>query len=452
VRDSGTIRAVDDETLARCIDRAKSQVVYVAPGLGKSVAEALIRAISQPGLAVTIILDSDEDAYRIGYGEPEALAMLHEAVVRENFPLRRQLGLRIGLLVEDTELVIWTPTARSVEPERVQEQPNAIFLTGAPVHSIMAAANADGVDRELEHEGIGPELLAPEELQQTTMAAAIVGDQELKHAEIGRELLAPEELQRTIETLTSNPPAPFDLSRKTRVFATRFQFVEFEVQGAEWTGRRMKLSSFLLNADLPAELAAIMETQVRPFQGESKRSFAVPHFVNGRLAYERDGKCMMMPATQRDIQKAWGHIRDRYLHHLKGFGWLIRRDRLEQFRGDVDTYEQTLTAWVSAFRQHVTEVEDQLVKTIVASIKGRIERSARQIELTDSDLTKEVRGGLDRLRVIDPKVRIVIKNVSWESTRDQEFTSALKRVLPKADLADWFEEFTAARQRAGRSH
>ena len=47
------------------------------------------------------------------------------------------------------------------------------------------------------------------------------------------------------------------------------------------------------------------------------------------------------------------------------------------------------------------------------------------------------------MRVIEPRVRIVTKNVSWESSRDKEFTDALQRVLSPDDLQDWFDEFTA---------
>lgn len=416
-----TIRAVDDEFLKKSIDGARSRVVYVAPGLGKAVAEALIGVISRGRLSVTVVLDSDEDAYRIGYGEPEALALLHAAVKSTGFPLRRQAGLRIGLLVCDEELVIWAPTARSVESERTQEQPNAIVLTGSAVQNVVAAAGT--------------------------------GDSEAlaNHAEIGRELLPPRELQDMIESLTANPPAPFDLAQKTRVFSTRLQFVEFEVQGAEWTGRRIKLSSLLLNADLPQELQDILDTQVRPFQGASKLAFEVPHLVNGKPAFEHDGKRMMVSETQAGITSAWSGIRDRYLHQLKGFGWLIRRDRLGQFRSEVEAYEEILVAWVSAFRDHVEKDEDQLVKAIVESIKGRLERSSRRGQLKDVDLKTEVERGLRRLRVIEPRVRIVLKNVSWESSRDEEFMSALRQAVPKEDLAGWFEEFTAARQRPGDS-
>jgi hypothetical protein len=50
------------------------------------------------------------------------------------------------------------------------------------------------------------------------------------------------------------------------------------------------------------------------------------------------------------------------------------------------------------------------------------------------------------MRVIPPHVRIVTKDVSWESTRDEEFTEALRDAVPAVELEGWFYEFTAARE------
>ena len=63
------------------------------------------------------------------------------------------------------------------------------------------------------------------------------------------------------------------------------------------------------------------------------------------------------------------------------------------------------------------------------------------------NLEDEVRRGLASMRVIEPNVRIVLKDVSWESTRNEEFTAALQAVLPPTELEGWFEEFTAAKER-----
>jgi hypothetical protein len=413
-----SFHAINDESLARLINQASRTVICVSPGVGLATTYALKRAIEHGKVSVTIIIDSDEDAYRIGYGEHKALALLHEVTNAQQFPLRRQPGLRIGVLVSDDQLVIWAPTARSVEPEREHEEPNAIVLRGSVVETVEAAVGAD---------------------QSRVLPA---------QAEIGREALRPEHLKNAVESLKANPPAPFDLAQKTRVFSTRFQFVEFELRGAEWTERRVKLSSLFLNADLPEELQDILETQVHPFQSAADIAFDIPLLINGQPAYRKDGTRMLMAVKQADIAKEWSGIRDRYLRQIKGFGWLIQKDQLPRFRAEISHYEESLIAWVKAFREHVKAEEDKLIDSIVNSIATRLARSKKPNSNRGIDLEAEVRKGLQRMRVIEPKVRIVLKNVSWESSRDQEFTLALKRAFTADELKGWFEEFTAAKQQA----
>lgn len=86
-------------------------------------------------------------------------------------------------------------------------------------------------------------------------------------AEIGRLPFTPEQVDKTVEVLKQNPPAPFDLARETRVFSTKFQYVEFELRGAAWTSREIKLSSLLLNPDVPDELQDLFETRIRSCAG-----------------------------------------------------------------------------------------------------------------------------------------------------------------------------------------
>lgn len=57
-----------------------------------------------------------------------------------------------------------------------------------------------------------------------------------------------------------------------------------------------------------------------------------------------------------------------------------------------------------------------------------------------------VGAGMQRLRVTEPHVKLLFKEIAWESTRDVEFTRALAKV-PEIGKAPWFETFTAARER-----
>ena len=46
--------------------------------------------------------------------------------------------------------------------------------------------------------------------------------------------------------------------------------------------------------------------------------------------------------------------------------------------------------------------------------------------------------------MIEPGVKVVYKNITVESTRDQEFLDILKKNLFAEELEDWFHIFVAA--------
>ncbi|HXG70829.1 MAG TPA: hypothetical protein VNJ04_09495 [Gemmatimonadaceae bacterium] len=101
---------------------------------------------------------------------------------------------------------------------------------------------------------------------------------------------------------------------------------------------------------------------------------------------------------------------------------------------------------MKGFREHVLTRQDALIADVAFAIGSRIQRAQRK-GLETLDLKQEVRRGFERLRVIEPKVRIVLKDVAWESSRDKEFMTALAQAFPKTDLEGWFEEFNVARER-----
>jgi hypothetical protein len=249
-----------------------------------------------------------------------------------------------------------------------------------------------------------------------------------------------------VQDLKANPPAPFDLSQRSRVFSTKFQFVEHEVRGAEWTERKVKLSSLLLNPDLPESVQDILETQVRPFQGHGDLECDVPGFLNGQPAFDAAGVRILVKVKQSEVVKQWTDIRTSYLRKLTGFGWLIRRDRVEAFRHDVAVFEQVLKVWVEAFKDKASRSRGDQVGLLVDAIVQRIP-AARRNDLPRKAVEQQVADGLDRLRVIEPRVRIVFKDVAWESSRDDEFLAALEAALPAEELKGWFEEFAVVRQR-----
>ena len=213
-------------------------------------------------------------------------------------------------------------------------------------------------------------------------------------AEIGRKPFTPEQVAETVKELKDNPPAPFDLSRKTRVFSTKFQFVEVERRAAAWTTREIKLSSLLLNPDVPEELQELFETRVRPFSSHADQAIEVPTLVQGQVAYTHDGKPILSPMTPADIERAWREIVKQYLRKVGEFGWLLHRLEKPAFEAAVAAYQTVLKEWVAGFLAIAAMDEGKLVEQIVSLIVDRA-RAAPPFGQTQTR-RREYQSGSDR--------------------------------------------------------
>jgi hypothetical protein len=412
--------AVDDDLICERLRHAKRQVVYAAPGITKVVAGVLGALFaSADKINVTVVLDGSEEACRLGYGDPDGLKEVSRLAAAQHFALQRQPGLRAAILVTDDAVLVWSPAPRSVEdPAGMGGSPNGVILDG------VAEKVADAV-------GAPGSATTPE------------------NAEIGRESLTKAEVERTLEATTKNPITPFDLARQTRVFASKFQFVETELRGAEWIEREMKLSSLLLNVDLPEDVRGLLDTRVMPFVKLAELRVPAPVMIDGQLAYNREGNPLLKPASQSEIRQSWEKLRGRYLIHLRSFGWLIRMSDKPEFEQAVTDFEGGLRGWVTAFSGAVSERRDTLVEQLSAAIMQRMTLARQRENLLDASVVK--RTVAESLTKMTGRTEVTVKRfykaVAPESSRHQEFLRALETSLPKAEFESWYETLTAALER-----
>jgi len=195
------------------INGAIERLVVVAPAVWPQVAMAICERWRVLGSqAVTVVLDSDPEAYRLGYGELAALQELQQTATEVGAEIHHQPGLRIGVVIADNKTLIYTPTAKLVEAgENTHGAANAICLGAAPRN----------VEADL---GLGP-------------GAA---------RQVGRRLLGIDQVESVKNDLEANPPQKFDLARKVRVFNSFIEFVELEVLGTEVSRRTVTIPSHLL--------------------------------------------------------------------------------------------------------------------------------------------------------------------------------------------------------------
>ncbi len=439
----GTFLAVTDDVLSQRIKAATRRIVFIAPAISKRVATALENCLQETErLSVTVLLDPSEDAYRIGYGEREGLEHLEELRAKNNhLNLRSQPGLRIGILLADDDVLVWSPTPRAVEGQRETEEPNGLDLNqGNVVRGRPASSGFSGNDKAAEQKNSVADIIQN----------AVGGDDSSlpsEQVEIGRKGLKSEEIAATLKTLKENPPAPFDLAQKTRVFSTKFQYVEHEIRGIGLTNSEIKISSLLLNPDVSGELQALFDTKIKPFAAYGAVDIEVPALVEGEIAYNAEGKEITVQMTQAEIEKLWQRIIKKYLRNLPGFGWLIARAKKEKFKQEVEAFERIQKVWVEGFRKEAKNKEETIINGIINLIVERVKRSLSGDKLDIESIKKMVRAGIQEQRVTGPSIKIVFKEISWESSRDEEFTRALRKALSPEELKGWFEVFTAVRQR-----
>jgi len=406
--------SIQDDDLVRSIAKATTRLVYMAPGVSQVVAGAIEKQFQGQRLKqIAIVIDGDEECCRLGYCDAGALDSLNTAAQLHDIALRQHAGLRLGLLMADDEVLIWTPTPLMFEAPRGKSEPNGLILT-------------------------------PQTLQDLPQAMGVDPQSPPEQIEVSTAPVVKEELAKIVAAIKAAPPAPFNLSRLTRVFSARFQFIETVLRGAELTKREMRLDSLIVNSDAPEELRPLLHTTIQPFNTDADKTVDVPVLVNGEQAYRQNGEEITKPTTQAEIHAYWNELTQKYIINLPGFGKLIRHADKAKFEAGKTAFEIVLAAWVKGFREVVKGDHEKRVSRVVDLIVQRMANESEKKRLNRVAIQTLVRKGLDNLRVIDPSVKVVYKNITVESTNDNEFLDVLRKAVPAKELANWFHIFDAA--------
>lgn len=113
--------------ISQMIGMAKHRAIYAAPSINDSVAGALVEQSRDPRLQVEVILDYDEDLFRLGYGLAESVNMLRDAGIN----VRKEPGLRIGFVIIDEQGWAFSLPPMAVESQSSHDHINGFELTRA---------------------------------------------------------------------------------------------------------------------------------------------------------------------------------------------------------------------------------------------------------------------------------------------------------------------------------
>ncbi|MBX3351827.1 MAG: hypothetical protein KF684_02740 [Phycisphaeraceae bacterium] len=221
--ESSSIRNVDDPYLTSLIRAARERIVFVAPGVSLSLGHELGTAWKRLGKdRVSVVLDADPAACRLGYGTEEGLKHLHDVASGLGAVVCHQPELRVGVLMTEHQTLVYSPAPLLVEAQRPQSGANAIVLAGAPPAALA---------RDL---GVGPNGVSEQK--------------------IGLDGLSRQQISDLSEDLKQNPPLPFDVSRQVLVFNAKLEFVEFSVS---------KIQVERIDIPIPPALTGFEDTNLR---------------------------------------------------------------------------------------------------------------------------------------------------------------------------------------------
>lgn len=433
-----TFTVVDDQTLVAAIDRCRHRLVYIAPGITKPVVEAIDRMFERQEVpAITIIIDSDPEVCRMGYGTVEGLNALNALVERHHFVLRTQPGLRVGVLASDDELQVYAPTPQLIEAgSHTERKPNAIAIGRDPLAQLLDAAAAEGVaDAPLP-----------------------------SNAEIGQQALTPTKLRESLAELARMPPKAFNVSRVERVFNAQLQYVELEVTGYKLSSRKVNIPNDLLIGEDP-DLEKRLRNTFALLEGKASLQVEIASLDASNLQPVLDarGKPKTLRYSEKQLETDRQKLYVDFLTTVKGYGWLIKRwdrpaldRRVKWFRRRVEAYrdgiEELLGASVQVSIRALAEVllpklKDRFPDRLRKHLLSATPAEADMLDLVTKELTDAFGRAHQHAR---PEIRINFKDLTYETIKDPKFREALevaygRRGQPSA-FSRLFEEFDAARE------
>lgn len=377
------------------IGSARERLVVIAPAVTLPVADAICAKWHELRNDATVVLDSDPEVYRLGYGDEASLNRLTETAALMDVAIRRQPGLRLGIVIADARTLIYSPTPRLIEAgPNTPGSANALYI-GAPPAAL---------ERDIDASGGRPR--------------------------VGGGTLQEGDLTRIRRDLADNPPQKFDIARRMTVFNAYFEFVEFELTGVHIERKRVPI---------PAHLLGVADQKTR----EQIRS----HFQ-----VVPDGSKLSGEALRHDRDL----IARRFLCVIPNFGTVVRRsdkpafkEAVEALKKSVEVFRQKLQA---ELQQSMDKSRRELVKALLPGVQRHPPKQWRFSDGRKPDkeacrvyIEQELEqafGSAERV-LSGMDVTLRFKGVTYEMLKDDEFLKAAEKV--RLDVKRLHEEFDAAK-------
>lgn len=402
-----TFIALSTQSIIEKINKTKEIIAYVAPGIHKVIAEALIAA-GKRTVMVEVILDASAEVCRLGYGTIDGIKLLNENSVI----LRNSAGLRIGLLVSDSEAWIFTPTPLVLEEESIDDNsPNAIAISTEEARRILTAIAVNASDE-------GTQLT----------------DETIREAEIGQNLVPNKKIEEVKNDLDQNPAQKFDIVRKVRVFNSALEYVEMSLKNCQ-------IQRYTVT--LPSELFGLIEEDKM-----RERVHSTVRLIDG--ASELSGK---------HLTEKKNAILKKYTRQLgKPFGSVILRVRKEEFLKEVEKLQDEIIKYQATIREklqkELEETRDKLIEMLspivlekpTDSLRSQVPAARPTLDQVKRYLKSEIEHLLPRLEnlIDEMKLEVNFKGITYETLNNSDFADAVRAEFRAIDWEKPFHEYDAA--------
>lgn len=411
--------AMSDYKAADLIAAAKRRAILAAPMLREKTAQALVAARAQLGSdSVRIVVDCDEEVFRLGYGDIRTFQLLRDA----GCVVQQSAGLRIGVLVCDDRAWIFAPTALYVQAEvHSNETPNAVELRAADVERIVWRLSPEQREAEIRNP-------THPELREDLHAAEL---------EIGHEPVTDEAVEQTARALEIAPPIPFDVARQVRVFTPYIQYVDIQLTGCAIQRRRVEIPKSIRGVGAAAEIEGRLKTT---FDLIEKSSEVSSQELERELNEIRDD-------LTRPLGKPWGRVMLRAVRP--------RFDqRIGEFRKNLEAHKKRVEGDLA---KHLNESRKQVIEYFLPLVKKSPPDALVGQLMTQHPTNEDLRAWLeDELKRVFPppedvlkdmKLEVHYRDVTYETLNENGFADALKKAYPRVDWDKPFDEFNAAKER-----
>jgi hypothetical protein len=423
---------VDDEVLQGLVDQARRRLVFIGPGVRKTVAHSLVQAMDRlPKDALHLVFDVDAEVCRLGYADTDlaGLKLLQAAAADRCLTINHHPGIRLGLVIADDTTVIYSPTPLLIEAESHQaEKPNGIRLESAVPEQI---ADACAVGRE----GYAKLAVGLTPIDQKSVAVVA-------------------------HNLEERPPKEFNVARIERVFNSMLHYVEFRIENYKLTSRSLVLKAELFGVR-NAEVVRRLTNRYHLFSESDALTVEIPHIGPDAQPDDKKPKEKFGPLS---IDRERNRLKKKFIIEAGNYGLLILRRDVVKFELEIEVLRAKIAAYKQAVQEQIKKRTDEIVRELLAALAGRLKAEPPEHwqsrflgqQPTEQDIERlfgeEVESEVSRVKTdFDPEVFTAYKDVTYQTFKEDKFRDLMEQRFGAEAIQRVFSEHDAAPETPRRS-